>query len=264
MSDVPRKRIIQEYYGRRASDYDRQKARTWQARQGFSDQILDELFDSLPCLCGKLVLEVCIGTARTTLPLMKKIKPCLIGLDLSREMLEIAKSKLSSYKKHVNLILGDAEHLPFKNNAFTAIVCTSALHYFTHPERSLEEFSRILMRKGIFVHGDLTLHESDSKRFLDRLEKTISPAHASYSKSSEIRKMLKTKGFHISTINTICYSKTFNSLAEDKGKYFNITLETLKAFVNAVSENEKKLYSVKDNELTLFYTLVQSWKEKAQ
>lgn len=261
MEDTTHKKLIQEYYTRRAKDYDKQKIRTWKSDGGFADEIFSGLFKSLKHLHGKLVLEVCTGTGRTGLALLERIGPRLVGLDLSRDMLKIAKDKMSSTEKEFDLVLGDAEHLPLKSEAFEAVVCTSAMHYFKHAGRSLAEFLRVLLKKGIFVYGDLTLHEQDDQGFLNRLEHAVSDAHAGYLKPSEAKKTLENSGFRVSETSITPYRKPFTSLMEDKGRYFDVKPETLTRIVRSASENERELYSITPNELTLFYTLIKAEKE---
>lgn len=45
MDNVARKKIVQEYYSKRAKDYDRQKIRTWRSTQGFGNEIVNEVLD---------------------------------------------------------------------------------------------------------------------------------------------------------------------------------------------------------------------------
>jgi ubiquinone/menaquinone biosynthesis C-methylase UbiE len=261
MSVTARKRLVQEYYSRRAGDYDRQKIRTW-SEQGFGDEIFSRLIDSLAGVEDKPVLEVCIGTGRTSLPLLEKIRPWLVGLDLSREMLGVAKTKLSSCRESFSLIIGDAEHLPFQDKVFSAVICTSAMHYFACPERLLKESSRMLQKNGVFIYGDLTLHELDNRGFLNRLEKTVSHTHGSYLKPSEAKKMLSDNRFQVSSADTIAYSKPFSYLIEDKAKYFGVKPEAVDKCLEAASSYEKKLYSLGGDGLTLFYTLIKAMKKE--
>jgi ubiquinone/menaquinone biosynthesis C-methylase UbiE len=261
MKATARKRLVQEYYSRRAKDYDRQKIRTWNSKQGFGAKVLEGLIDSLAGLKDKRVLGACVGTGRTGLPLLEKVKPWLIGLDLSREMLSAANTKLSLHKDRFNLAMGDAENLPFKDKAFDALICTSALHYFASPEKSLGEFSRVLCMRGVFVYGDLTLHELDNRGFLNKLERTVSHTHEGYLKPSEINNMLGGGGFIVSSINTVAYRKPFNSLIEDKAKYFGVKPEALQKCLCNASAKERELYALSSDELTLYYTLIKSMKE---
>jgi hypothetical protein len=96
---------------------------------------------------------------------------------------------------------------------------------------------------------------------LDKLEKTVSLAHGSYYKPSEIAKMLGNAGFRISDTVTFPYRKPLKSLMEDKARYFGVKPEALHKIIKNASEREREWYSISDNELTLFYTLIKALKE---
>jgi ubiquinone/menaquinone biosynthesis C-methylase UbiE len=261
MEDLARKKLIQKYYAKRARNYDQQKMRTWKSKEGFRTEVISGITDALAGLENKLVLEVGVGSGRTGFPLLKKVKPWFVGLDLSKEMLRFAKVKMSDYKQTFDLILGDAEHLPFASRVFDAIVCISTMHYFAVYERSLTEFSRTLKVKGFFVYGDLTMHELDSHGFLDTLEKTLSKAHARYCRPSEMEKLLQDYGFHILKVEVFPYRKSYLALMEDKGRYFDVKFEVLKGCLRKATMDDGKLYSVDSDVLTLFYTLITVLKE---
>ena len=261
MENIAHKRIVREYYSERAKDYDWQKVRTWKSKQGFGSEVINEVIGALAGLESKPVLEVGVGSGRIGFPLLRKVKPWLVGLDLSREMLELARARMSPYKQKIDLILGDAEHLPFANNAFNAIICTSTMHYLTYPERILTEFSRTLKEKGVFVYGDVTMHEFDNRGFLDSLERTLSQAHARYYKPSEMKKLLEHHGFRVSKMKVVPYRKSHLSLMEDKGRYFDVKPEILHKCIREATIDERKLYAINNNGLTLFYTLITTLKE---
>jgi ubiquinone/menaquinone biosynthesis C-methylase UbiE len=261
MTNSDRKRITQEYYSKRAVNYDKQKTRTWKTDKGFDNEIIETIVDAIQASKNKLVLEVCMGTGRTSLPLLKQVEMRLVGLDFSREMLKTAKEKMLPYKKRFDLVLGDAEHLPFERDAFDAVICTSAMHYFAEPTMCLSGFSRVLKRKGSFVLCDLTLHESDKLGFLNRLEKTASRAHEGYMNPSEAKIMLESRGFRVCEMKTFAYRKPLVYLMEDKGTYFDVKSQTLSDFLQTASKSETNLYSMDNNEMTLFYTIITTVKE---
>ncbi|MFX0064892.1 MAG: class I SAM-dependent methyltransferase [Candidatus Hermodarchaeota archaeon] len=176
------KKIIQRYYSKRARNYDKQKCRTWKSELGFEAKILNEVVSAVSQAKNGLILEVGVGSGRIALPLMKETASRFIGLDLSKEMLQIAQMKMFAFKQKFNLLMGDAEYLPFCNDVFDILICISTFHYFSSPKTNLEEFSRVLKERGVFIYGDVTMHELDYDNFLDQLEQTISPAHAKYSR----------------------------------------------------------------------------------
>lgn len=264
MSTVRHKKTVQQYYSKRAIEYDKQKARTWKSERGFEASIINFIIAALANLKNKLLLEVGVGSGRIGFPLLEKVNPWLVGLDLSREMLKVAKAKMSVYKQEFDLVLGDAEHLPFIKGGFDAVVCISTMHYFMNLKRSLTEISGTLKEKGTFVYGDLTLHEMDSNCFLDKLEKTISKAHAKYYKPSKMKSLLENYGFSISKMKVFHYRKSYGALIEDKGKYFGVKPKTLEKCVREASPSERKLYFMSKEQLTLFYTLITALKRNKQ
>jgi len=255
------KKIIQRYYSKRACDYDKQKIRTWKSELGFEAKILKEAVDAVSQVKDGFILEVGVGSGRVALPLMKKITSQFVGLDLSKRMLKNAWMKMSACKQRCNLLLGDAEYLPFRNNVFDAVICISTLHYFPFPKTSLEEFSRALKKKGIFLYGDVTMHESDHNNFLDNLEKTISYAHGKYGRHSEIKKLIESCGIQVDKVKVVPYKKSYSALIEDKAWYFNVAPQNFYRKIREATENERKLYSMEKNHMTLFYTLIKGLKQ---
>lgn len=261
MTASSRKKTVQRYYSIRAKDYDQQKSRTWKSENGFGAEILDEVLNAFTGFENKFLLEVGVGSGRNAKPLLEKIRPHLVGLDLTREMLNNARNKLHAYKQHSNLVLGDADHLPFVAEAFDAILCMSTMHYFEDQEKALEDYRRLLKKGGTFVYGDLSPHEADNQGFFETLERTISRAHTRYYKASETKRLLETHGFHVSKMKTIAYKKTYDALIEDKGKYFAIKPEALRRYVRAASKEAKEQYVLTDTELTQFYTVITATRE---
>lgn len=260
MENIAHKKIVQKYYSERARNSGRQKIRTGKSKEGFRAEILNEVIDALAGLKNKLLLEVGVGSGRIGFPLPIKVEPWFVGLDLSREMLELA--RMASYEQKFDLFLGDAEHLPFADNVFNAIICVGTVHYFTFPERILAEFSRTSNEKGGFAYGDVTMHELDNQGFLDTLEKTLSNAHARYCTPSEMRELLENQGFHVSRMKVVLYRKSYFALMEDKGKYFDVKSEDFHKCIKDATINERKLYSINSNGLSLFFTLITALKER--
>ena len=60
----------------------------------------------------------------------------LCGIDLSEEMLAVAKSKLP---EQVQLFLGDSESLPFPDNSFDVVYCNDSFHHYPAPQNVLRE-----------------------------------------------------------------------------------------------------------------------------
>jgi ubiquinone/menaquinone biosynthesis C-methylase UbiE len=261
MNDIARKKLIQEYYSKRASDYDRQKSRTWKSVQGFGDDVFKEILQGLRNFEDKLLLEIGVGSGRNARPLLEKIGPHIVGLDISKEMLKTAGAKLTAHKQSLDLILSDAEHLPLAGETFDAILCMSTTHYFSDQETALRNFGKQLKKNGILIYGDLSPHEADSIGFFETLERTISKAHARYYKASEIKRLIENNGFHTVRVRTIGYEKNYEALIEDKGRYFDVSFETLQKLIQKVNAKTKKQYALTDAGMTLFYTVATAVKQ---
>lgn len=263
MNDIYRKKLIQKYYSARANEYDRQKSRTWKSSHGFGNDVFGEILEGFKKFKDKSLLEVGIGSGRNAKPLLEKIKPHAVGLDLSKEMLRTATNKLTNHKQRLDLILGDVDQMPFIAGTFEGILCMSAMHYFPDQEKTLSNFNQLLKKKGILIYGDLSPHESDDENFFESLERTISKAHARYYKTSEMKRLIEKSGFHVNRVRTIRYKKSYDALIEDKGTYFDVGIETLRKFIENASMTAKKQYSLTNKEMTLFYSVVTATKEES-
>ena len=78
----------------------------------------------------------------------------LYGIDLSDEMLAVARKKLPEQAK---LLLGDSESLPFLERSFDVVYCNDSFHHYPAPENVLGEIHRVLKPGGVFLMGDCWL-----------------------------------------------------------------------------------------------------------
>jgi demethylmenaquinone methyltransferase/2-methoxy-6-polyprenyl-1,4-benzoquinol methylase len=74
----------------------------------------------------------------------------IVGLDVSHSMLQAGLSAVEkrSLDGRVQLIQGRAEHLPFPDEAFDAVVFTYLLRYVQDPDATIRELSRVLKPGG--------------------------------------------------------------------------------------------------------------------
>ena len=110
------------------------------------------LLDRLSHISYHSALDLGCGTGE----MMKQILQTdnckeLYGIDLSEEMLAVAKSKLPD---QVKLLLGDSESLPFPDNFFDVVYCNDSFHHYPAPRNVLSEVQRVLKPGGTFLMGD--------------------------------------------------------------------------------------------------------------
>ena len=94
-------------------------------------------------------LEVAIGTG-LNLPHYPVDIP-LTGLDLSPEMLELARSRATELGRIVELKEGDAQELPFPDSRFDSVVCTYSLCNVPDVARAIAEMKRVLKPGGQLI-----------------------------------------------------------------------------------------------------------------
>ncbi len=74
----------------------------------------------------------------------------VVGLDISRAMLELAGRRATGYG-NVTLVRGDAHTLPFADGAFGGVNNAGALHVYDDPEQVFREIHRVLRPGGVYV-----------------------------------------------------------------------------------------------------------------
>lgn len=73
------------------------------------------------------------------------------GIDLSENMLQVAKEKLED---RATLTLGDAENLPYGDSFFDVVYCNDSFHHYPAPDKVVAEVHRVLKPGGTFIIGD--------------------------------------------------------------------------------------------------------------
>jgi SAM-dependent methyltransferase len=96
------------------------------------------------------ILDLACGTGRHTIPLTKD-GYCVVGLDVSRNLLSIAKKRYSQ----VQLVRGDMRFLPFKHEAFAAAISMDTSFGYLPTEQddmqSLRELRQALNPRGVLI-----------------------------------------------------------------------------------------------------------------
>jgi SAM-dependent methyltransferase len=112
----------------------------------------------------------------------------VVGLDISRAMLDVAAQRTAGYT-NVVLVRADAHALPFIDGAFTGVNNAGALHAYDDPELVFREIRRVLSPGGHYVGS--TFAEAPS--LLGRI--TARAAGIRRFEPSELRAWLQRLGF---------------------------------------------------------------------
>ena len=92
------------------------------------------------------VLEVAVGTGRNFDFYSRRVG--ITGVDLSPDMLDIARRHAIDLDHEVDLRIAAAEALPFDDDSFDTAVCTLSLCTIPDPAASIAEMKRVLRQGG--------------------------------------------------------------------------------------------------------------------
>jgi ubiquinone/menaquinone biosynthesis C-methylase UbiE len=97
-------------------------------------------------------LEVAIGTGLNLPHYPADLR--LTGLDLTPEMLALARTRAREMGRAIALAEGDAQDLPFAEGSFDTVVCTYALCSVGDDARAISEMHRVLRPGGRLILVD--------------------------------------------------------------------------------------------------------------
>jgi ubiquinone/menaquinone biosynthesis C-methylase UbiE len=96
---------------------------------------------------AKKVLEVGCGVGSDLLR-FARAGARVVGIDLSPKSVSLAKSRLQLHSCRGDVLVADAEKLPFKDNEFDLTYSWGVLHHTPNPERAIEEIYRVTKPGG--------------------------------------------------------------------------------------------------------------------
>ncbi len=101
----------------------------------------------------QLILDVATGTADIAIALLKLNPEKIIGGDISKEMIAFGEKKIEqlNLQKKIELLLADAEQLPFEDNKFDAVTVAYGVRNFGNLDKGLNEMLRVLKPNGKVV-----------------------------------------------------------------------------------------------------------------
>ncbi|KAF2077228.1 hypothetical protein CYY_001482 [Polysphondylium violaceum] len=105
---------------------------------------------------GQKVMDVGCGAGKdlSRLESMVESQGQVFGMDISREMVECAKSRMS-HLPNVTVFCGDAASIPIENNYFDAIRCERLLQHVPSPDQVISEMVRVTKSGGRIVVTDV-------------------------------------------------------------------------------------------------------------
>ena len=182
---------IRAEYDRAAADYDRRWAR-------YNKRALD----MLPLWTAERefgrVLDVGCGTGNL-LPLLEAPGYRMqeyVGVDLSPEMLRVARSK--PCRVPATWIAADAARVPLRDSSFDIAVSASVLHYWADVDAALAEIRRVLRPGGRLLLLDW-VRDPLPMRLLNLWMRITRVRYRRMYSHAELRAALARAGFHVRT-----------------------------------------------------------------
>ncbi len=99
----------------------------------------------------KKLLDIGCGTGYLIELLKKQKEAEYYGLDLSPEMIKVAKSK---FDESVTLTIGSADDLPYFSQEFDVVCCVQSFHHYPYPKKAMQEAYRVLKPGGLYILSD--------------------------------------------------------------------------------------------------------------
>ena len=131
------------------------------------------LIEKMSCDDSDIVLEIGIGTGASFQFYPDKTN--VIGIDISPDMLDLAKEKIKNNKienKYMSMMNG--EHLSFPDNTFDKVVAMYVMSVTQNPKSLVEEMKRVCKDDGDIYIVNHFSSESD-KFWVKALEKGLMP-----------------------------------------------------------------------------------------
>lgn len=106
-----------------------------------------------PILKGRHVLEVGCGQGLDAAEIVNQCGS-YVGIDLSPQSVRVAREQVVAHQDSscpTLFLSGDAERLPFPDNAFDAVYSVGVLHHTPHFDRAIDEIHRVLKPGGTLI-----------------------------------------------------------------------------------------------------------------
>lgn len=110
---------------------------------------------------GSKILEVAPGPGYMAIELARIGDYEIFGLDISNDMVEIAKHNSEEAGVNVSFTQCNVSNMPFPDETFDLVFCSAAFKNFKDPVKALNEVNRVLKDPGIAIIMDMRRDAED-------------------------------------------------------------------------------------------------------
>ena len=157
------------------------------------------------------VLEVGCGIGLTACYLAKRHGCRVVGVDISEQMIEWSQKRANRERvaDRLDFRTADAQHLPFEDGLFDAVICESVTAFLNDPQKAVREYVRVAkpggyvgLNEGTWVR---TPPPTELVAFIDR-----ALAKATFLTSDEWRELMDNAGL----MDIVARTYTFTALRQ--------------------------------------------------
>ena len=140
--------LSRKHFDGQAAEYDQRDTYYYSQNGKISCRDIAEQIKGIPY---EALLDVGCGTG-FLIDMLAKRKPArYCGVDLSDEMIRVAKGKGI---RGAEFTAGSADKLPYPDETFDIVACSQSFHHYPYPEKAMREAKRVLKRGGLYILSD--------------------------------------------------------------------------------------------------------------
>ena len=97
------------------------------------------------------ILDIATGTADFAIAAINLNPKKIIGIDISKQMIEIGNEKIkkNNISNKIELLVADSENIPFPDNYFDAVTIGFGVRNFENLDKAMSEAYRVLKKNSI-------------------------------------------------------------------------------------------------------------------
>ncbi|MBU3090841.1 class I SAM-dependent methyltransferase [Clostridium sp. CF011] len=165
------------------------------------------------------VLEVCIGTATNSIIIAdNRINTEIVGIDLSKEMLALAKEKIEKRGiRNIETLVMDATNMNFDDNYFDVVLISLVLHEVDDNIRYeiMKESKRVLKNKGKIVVVEWAQPKKLIQKLLFLIIKLLEPKGFKEFLQLDIKKYVEKFSLKVLSEKKCDYTRIFEITKEE-------------------------------------------------
>lgn len=153
------------------------------------------LLDAARVRATDTVLDVACGPGIVAVAFAREAAQ-VTGIDLTPAMIALAQQRCAAESvENATFDIGDVQRLPYRDGAFSVVVCRYALHHMPDPRRVVAEMARVCAPGGRVAIADVVVGQDGgvAMRF-NAVERARDPSHVRALTSSELTAAMQAAG----------------------------------------------------------------------